>query len=181
MRSDVVQREEGEPVREIDVPAQALPSDTHGVYALPPTPPEVIEWIRQVEGRAREFEQLEISTDHFLHAGMYARTVHLPAMGHFTNVLIKIPTLLIVSGYCYMLAGNKWTRLTGYNVFPASAGRKQICITKEPTDVTMIFPTDAKTVAEAEAQFTDEAADLLSRKQPKSSLTVITGVTECLE
>ena len=112
---------------------------------------------------------------------MYARTVHLPAMGHFTNVLIKIPTLLIVSGYCYMLAGNKWAKLTGYHVFPANGGRKQICITKEPTTVTMLFATNAKTVGEAEMQFTDETADLLSRKQPESSVAIITGVQPCLE
>jgi hypothetical protein len=149
--------------------------------ALPPTPPEIVEWIREVEGRAREFEQLEVKTEHLLHAGMYARTVHLPAMGHFTNVLIKIPTLLVVSGYCYMLAGGKWARLTGYNVFAASAGRKQICITKEPTDVTMFFATDAKTVEEAEAEFTDEACDLLSRKQPECNVAVVTEVAGCLE
>lgn len=112
---------------------------------------------------------------------MYARTVYLPAMGLFTNVLIKIPTLIIVSGYCFMLAGDKWAKLVGYNVIPAASGRKQICITKEPTTVTMIFPTSAKTVEDAEAQFTDETSDLLSSKQPESNVVVITGVLPCLE
>lgn len=149
--------------------------------ALPSTPPEVIEWIREVEGRIREFEQLEVTTEHLLHAGMYARTVHLPPMGIFTNVVIKIPTLLVVSGYCYMLAGGRWSKFDGYSAFPADAGRKQICITKKRTSVTMLFPTDAKTVEEAEAQFTDEAGDLLSRKQPESNSAVNTGVTACLE
>jgi hypothetical protein len=112
---------------------------------------------------------------------MYARTVRLPAMGHFTNVVIKIPTMLVVSGYCYMLAGGKWARLTGYNVFAADAPRKQICITKEPTSVTMLFATGAKTVEEAEAEFTDEAAGLLSRGQPESNSVVITEGQPCLE
>jgi hypothetical protein len=152
---------------------------------LPPAPQEVIDW--DVEGRVREmFSEgqlvpVEVKTNHLLGAGMYARTVHLPAMGFFTNVTIKVPTLMVVSGYCYMLAGKEWAKLTGYNVFPASAGRKQICITKEPTDVTMIFPTDARTVEEAEAEFTDEAGDLLSREQPESNHVLIAGGDECLD
>ena len=149
--------------------------------SLPAAPPEIIDWIREVESRAREFEQLHIRTEHILHAGMYARTVHLPPMCHFTNVLIKIPTLIVVIGYCYMLAGSRWAKLTGYNVFPANAQRKQICITKEPTAVTMIFPTNAKTVEEAEAEFTDEIGDLLSRTQPECSSELITEVSLCLE
>ncbi len=147
---------------------------------LPPTPAEIIEWIREVEGRAREFEQVQVKTEHVLHAGLYARTAHVPAMAHFTSVVIKIPTLLVVSGYCYVLAGAQWVKLTGYHVFPASAGRKQIYITKEPTSVTMIFATAAKTLEEAEAEFTDEGDDLLSRKQPESN-HVMSGVSACLE
>ena len=115
-----------------------------------------------------------------LHAGMYARTVYLPAMGHFTNVLIKIPTTLVVSGYCYFLAGQQWVKIVGQHVVPAGANRKQICITKEPTTVTMLFPTNAKTVEEAEMQFTDEINDLLSRRQPQSNFALVTGVEPCL-
>ena len=65
----------------------------------------------------------------------------------------------------------------GLTVIEASAGRKQICITKEATDVTMLFATAATTVEEAEAEFTDEAAALLSRRQePVESAT---GATLC--
>ena len=131
-----------------------------GSTTLPAAPAEVIEWIKGVEDRARAFEPLKVKTDHHLHAGLYARTVHLPPMGLFTNVVIKIPTLLVVSGDCWMLAGDRWAKLTGYQVIEASAGRKQICITKEATDVTMLFATAATTVEEAEAEFTDEAAAL---------------------
>ena len=148
---------------------------------LPPTPPEVISWIKEVEGRAREFQQVAVRTEHILHAGMYVRTVHLPAMCHFTNVLIKIPTVLAMLGYCYFLAGNKWVKLTGYNVFPADAGRKQIFITKEPTAITMMFRTNSSTVEEAEMEFTDEFGDLLSRKFSGINEVLITGVQPCLE
>lgn len=182
MPSDLLQCADWEPTGEVvDAAAVIQAHEQHisaeTVISLPPTPPEIVDWIKEYEGNARELDQLDVKTEHLIHAGMYARTVHLPAMGMFTNVLIKIPTVVIVSGYCYMWAGTKWVKLVGYHAFPASAGRKQICMTKEPTSVTMIFSTDATTVEEAESQFTDEIVDLLSHKQPESNLRV----KACLE
>jgi hypothetical protein len=58
-----------------------------------------------------------------------------------------------------------WHELVGYNVIQASAGRKQIYVTREETAITMIFPSNAKTVEEAEEEFTDEAEMLLSRRE----------------
>jgi hypothetical protein len=49
-------------------------------------------------------------------------------------------------------------------VIQASAGRKQIYVTTEPTEITMVFPSSAKTVEEAEDEFSDESANLLSRR-----------------
>ena len=43
------------------------------------------------------------------------------------------------------------------------------------TRVTMIFPTTARTVEEAEAEFTEEADGLCSRRDPTSNHVVITG------
>jgi hypothetical protein len=90
-------------------------------------------------------------------------------------ILIKSPTTLLVNGKCAIFAGDKWHTLEGYNVIAASAGRKQMYVTLEPTEITMLFPTNAKTVEEAESQFTDEAAGLLSRRQEGNDLTVVTG------
>ena len=56
----------------------------------------------------------------------------------------------------------------------ARAGRKQIFVTRKPTVITMIFRTDAQTVEQAEAEFTDEAELLMSR-QSDSDLVLITG------
>ena len=95
---------------------------------------------------------------------MYARTCRVPAGMAFTSVMVKIPTLLIVQGDCLVLAGNKWIRLFGYKVIPACAHRIQAYVTYGDTKITMIFPSNAKTVEGAEAEFTDEAADLLSRR-----------------
>ena len=147
--------------------------------ALPATPPEIIEKIIQIESRMRPNEHtLQADTEHVLHAGMYARTIRVAAMMAFTSVVVKIPTMLIVNGECCVLAGDRWHQLEGYNIIPASAGRKQIYVTLGPTEITMIFPTDAKTVEEAEAEFTDEAESLLTRRQ-SGDLVTITGENPC--
>ena len=63
-----------------------------------------------------------------------------------------------------VVVGDKWRFLEGYNVVPASAGRIQAYVTFTETAITMLFPSKAETKEEAEAEFTDEAADLLSRR-----------------
>jgi hypothetical protein len=149
--------------------------------ALPPASEETIRKIRLVEDRIREHcFPVDIQTEHILHGGMYARTVRLAANVIVTNVIIKVPTMLVVSGSCNLLAGEEWVRLDGYYVIPTLPGRKQIVVTIEETDFTMLFPTRAKTVEEAEAQFSDEAESLYSRTQG-DDLYLITGVDPCLE
>jgi selenocysteine-specific translation elongation factor len=132
---------------------------------LPPTTPEIMEKIALVEARIRPHEHtLQIKMEHSLHAGMYARTCRLAAYQVITSVLIKIPTLLVVNGDCVVLAGDEWRELTGYNVLNAPSGRKQIYVTRGETEITMVFPSNAKTVEEAEDEFSDESANLLSRR-----------------
>jgi alpha-acetolactate decarboxylase len=144
--------------------------------ALPATPPDIIDKIREVEARIRPHEHtLQVQTEHILHAGMYSRTIRVAEMMAFTSVLIKIPTILTVNGKCCVFAGDRWHTLEGYNVIPASAGRKQIYVTLEPTEITMTFPSEAKTVAEAEAEFTDEHEMLLTRRRG-SDLITVTGL-----
>jgi hypothetical protein len=145
--------------------------------ALPATPPDIIEKIKAIEAKIRPHEHtLQVQTEHILHAGMYSRTIRVDAMMAFTSVLIKIPTMLVVNGKCCIFAGDKWHTLEGYNVIPASAGRKQIYVTLAPTEITMLFPTTARTVEEAETQFTDEGDGLFTRRQDGSDLVTITGL-----
>jgi hypothetical protein len=146
---------------------------------IPATTQEAIDRVIAVENRIREHEQAKIKTEHIFHAGMYIRTVRLEKYTVFTSVLIKVPTLVIVNGNCDLFAGDQWVRLEGYNVVPANAGRKGIYVTRSAVDITMIFPSNAKTVEAAEAQFTNEANRLLSRTQ--SDDTVIFTEALCLE
>ncbi len=135
-------------------------------FPMAPATPEIIEKIRRIEERIRPHEHLlRVRMEHHLHAGLYARTCHLEANSVITSVLIKIPTLLIVSGTCLILAGEEWRELNGYHVLCAPAMRKQIYVTLGPTQITMAFATQARTVEEAECEFTDEWVQLLSRRE----------------
>jgi hypothetical protein len=122
-----------------------------------------IDTVRQLEDIALTLPQVSIDTQHAFHAGMYARTIMIPATVLLTGALIKIATLLIVSGDALVYMDGKAEELHGYNVFSASANRKQAFMALTDTYLTMVFPTEAKTVEEAEAQFTDEADKLMSR------------------
>jgi hypothetical protein len=73
-----------------------------------------------------------------------------------------------------VLVGDEWQCVDGYRVLPASAGRKQVFVSRGAFLITMLFPTKAKSVEEAESEFTDETHLLLSRKQDLNTV-VITG------
>lgn len=119
-------------------------------------------------------EPIDVLTDHVIHAGMYARTVAVPAGMVFTSVLMKRATLVIVSGSAAVRAGDKWIELAGYNVVTASAGRRSVFVSRSAVIITMLFPTKAQTVHDAEAEFTDDCDRLLSRRQDTNTV-LITG------
>ena len=112
----------------------------------------------------RDFPQAKIETEHLFHAGMYARTVWMPAGSVVVGARIKIQTILILNGHVRMKTGENWEELAGYCVLSGAAGRRGIVVVLEDTVATMIFPTNAKTVEEAEQQFTDEFEELGTRK-----------------
>lgn len=149
--------------------------------SLPATTPEALQKILAAEQQIMQAVQIEVQTEHVLHAGMYGRTVRLAPWVVIVGALMKVPTLLIVNGKCRVYAGDRWYASSGYQVIPAKAGRKQIFITEEPTEITMIFPTKARTIAEAEAEFTDETEKLISRRQDNGDIIMITSDQPCLE
>lgn len=130
---------------------------------LPAMRPEAVARVRELEARVLEAPQTEIETWHVLHAGMYARTIRIPAGVVLTGALIKRATLLVFNGHASVFIGDDEIELAGHHVIPASAGRKQAFIAHADTDLTMLFPTTATTVEQAEAEFTDEAERLMSR------------------
>lgn len=134
-----------------------------------------IDKVRVLESFSASLPQVAINTLHIIHAGMYARTILIPAGTLLTGVLVKRSTLLIVQGNVIVYIGERSIEVSGYHVLPASANRKQAFLAKTDTHLTMLFSTVAKTVAEAEEEFTDEVDSLGSRKNPLSNQIIITG------
>lgn len=131
-----------------------------------------IEAVRGLEDHTLATQQqIKLRYQHVLHAGMYSRSVLIPAGRYITGALIKIPTQIIVAGDVIARIGANEVRITGYAVLEAAANRKSVFTAICDSVVTMAFATSAKTVEEAEEEFTDEASRLASRRE----------VSECLE
>lgn len=133
--------------------------------------PVAIERARAIEAVAKQLPQVPVTLDHVLHGGMYARTVRIPAGVMLTGALIKIPTVLVFSGHATVYVGDGTAEVDGYQVIPAAAGRKQVFIAHEDTDLTMLFPTSAQSVEEAEREFTDEWRALLRSARDTVTIT----------
>lgn len=118
---------------------------------------EMRDKVSRVEFLAKKHPQVKIPVQHYLHGGMYVRTVKLPAGVMITGAHIVVETNLVVNGHAIIHTGEKWIENVGYNVVAAAAHRKQIFIAISDVDLTMFFPTTAKSVKEAEEQFTSEA------------------------
>jgi hypothetical protein len=142
---------------------------------IPPTSPQIIHKLCEMQQiEMANGDLVPIYTEHLIHAGMYSRTITMPPKVKITGALMKIPTMVTVVGMAIMLIGDDAVEVDGYAVLPGSAGRKQIFISgKGPVVITMCFPTSARTVEEAEAQFTDEAGILLSRRQGFNRVEIV--------
>lgn len=132
-----------------------------------------IDKVRKLTESSLNLPQMELETHHLIHAGMYARTIVIPEGAVITGVLIKIPTILIVSGHVVIYKGDDVLEISGYQILPASKNRKQAFFALKDTHLTMIFSTNAESVGQAEAEFTDETEQLLSHNNKNQ--IIITG------
>lgn len=136
----------------------ALPPST-----IPAMADSDIDAVQRLEQANLQRPQHKVATSHAFHAGLYARTVTVPAGCLLTGALIKIATVLIANGHALMYLDGAPQELRGYNVLLADARRKQAFVALADTHLTMLFATDAKTIEDAEREFTDEHALLVSR------------------
>lgn len=155
-----------------------LVPEANGVRSLadaivPATRPEFVDAIRQVEDLLLQGPTVRIETRHVLHAGLYLRTIRIPPGVLITGALVKIPTVLIVQGDADMFVDGETRRLTGHVELQAAAGRKQMFVARTETWLTMAFATTARTVEEAEQEFTDEHERLDSRRPGGRSEMVV--------
>lgn len=143
--------------------------------AVPPSTPACIAAVERIGQIVRAVPQVQVETHHVLHAGIYSRTICVPANCVLEGALIKIPTTLVICGHASVLLGDgEEVIVSGYQVLAASAGRKQAYITHADTHITMSFHTDARSVEEAEREFTDEWDALMSRSG--NNTVINTGV-----
>lgn len=141
---------------------------------LPAMANDAIAKVRELEAESLKHAQVDIETLHLIHAGMYQRTIKIPAGVTLTGVLVKTATSLVVSGDCFVYIGDEVIRLTGYHIMPASAHRKQAFVAMADTYLTMSFATQATTIEQAEHEFTDEVELLMSRRSDLN-MAMITG------
>lgn len=99
--------------------------------------------------------QLDVPVVHCLHGGMYHRTVRVPPGFLFVSVYIVPETIVTVHGHLSVWINGDWVTFEGFHVLPAAGGRKQVMLAHSETTISAVFPSTAKTVAEAEAEMTD--------------------------
>ena len=134
------------------------------------------------EASLRLLPQVPFVTEHRLHAGMYFRTVTIPPpvpgdLSRSTGVLVKRDTVLTICGRVIVYMGEDEPPLfvNGQRVLLGSAGRKQAFLGLSEFTMTMAFATNAKTVAEAEAEFTDEIDLLCPLSDAERHDIIVTG------
>lgn len=135
-----------------------------------------IDRVRELESVMLTMPQAELPTTQVLHAGMYARNMFVKAGVTVTGAFMKCPTILIISGHMLVYIGSETVEFKGYHIIPAGANRKQAGYAVEDTNVTMLFPSKATTMAEAEEEFTDEAEKLITRKSGSNDVVVTEGI-----
>lgn len=131
--------------------------------------------MRRFAEALRQLPQVVFVTEHMLHAGMYTRTVRLPTDIAAAAVLIKLPTVLIFHGVAKVYSDDEVIHVSGYSVLPGSAGRKIAFVTLSDVSMSMIFPTTAQTIDEAQKQFTDEHDLLVPLSRVDEHIVLITG------
>lgn len=136
---------------------------------------DAIEKVRRAELEVMTLPQMDIPTEHVLHGGMYMRTIFIPKGVILTGVVVKVPTMFIVAGEIVTYTENGTKHLKGYCTFTADAHRKQILHTLQDTYITITMASNAKTVDEAEREFTDEVELLASHHETSINRTLITG------
>lgn len=142
--------------------------------AIPTQSLESIQKVRRLEQAILTLPQSPIHTHHVLHGGVYTRSVMVPRGVTITGARIKVPTTLTISGDCVVYIGDEKHHVKGFAVLAGAAGRKQAFHMFEHTWLSMSLATAAKTVEEAENEFTDEADLLMSRSSLGTNTEVIT-------
>lgn len=116
-------------------------------------------WQKRVNALADLFSQIgevPLPVEQHLHGGVYSRTLLQKAGVVCATALVRVPTQLIVSGHARIYCEDNVIEVKGYRVLEGLPGRQMVVYTLEDTWATCFFATQAKTVAEAEAEAVGE-------------------------
>ena len=119
--------------------------------------------VRNLESILMTQPQVDVQTQHLVHAGMYARTIFVPAGTALTGAQTKLANVSIVSGDITVTTDSGPQRLTGYHVLPADSGFKRAGFAHDDTWWTTLWPTEKTDIEAIEDEMTDEAALLQTR------------------
>ena len=132
---------------------------------LPPTTAAGIAEVKALEAFNETMPPADVPTDHFIHAGCYVRTCRIAAGVLLTSALIKVPTVVIISGDVVIRTDGESHRVTGYTVLRGMAGRKVAYHALQDTTITMVYATRNAIPEDCEPEFTDEYEHLLTRRK----------------
>lgn len=113
----------------------------------------------------KKYPEFVFPMEHFLHGGMYVRTIKMPKGTVGIGAFIKVPTVVVINGHLRLNSGEKVYEVKGYKVLKGQAQRKQMAVALEDSEFTMMFATQAKTLEEAEKEFTDDFERLQNHKK----------------
>lgn len=142
---------------------------------IPSMSDEQISLVRDMESLSLCMPQVAIETSHAIHGGMYTRSIMIPAGTMITGALVKVATMLIIQGDVVVYIGDDSIALSGHNVLPAGKNRKQAFVAITDVYLTMVFCSNAKSIREAEDEFTDESGNLISRQYDALNQIIVTG------
>lgn len=141
-------------------PPALTPDDALAVMAGMPDPAAV----RRLEAELVQMPQLMLDTSHLIHAGLYARTVMIPAGTVLTGAMTNHDNVCVVFGDITVTTDEGPQRLTGFHVLPAKAGAKRVGLAHADTWWATLWPTDLTDVQAIEDDMSDESAGLQSRR-----------------
>lgn len=124
-----------------------------------------LEKMQQLTEFVETLDQVDVPTDHFIHAGCYVRTCLARKGVLFTAAEIKVPTVVVINGKGTIFSGGKKARVNGYLVLRGEAHRQIAYVAEEDTYFTMFYATKKTNADDCEFEFTDQADKLITRRQ----------------
>ena len=122
------------------------------------------ERVRELEDHLAQLPQIALPTSHLVHAGMYARTVFIPAGTVLTGALTLQDNVCVMHGGITVTTDDGPQVLEGFHVLPALAGSKRAGVAHLDTWWTTLWTTDLEDVGAIEESLTPEADRLQTRR-----------------